>query len=314
MTDAPCIFSDAPPGLPLSASPWRRTWRKLRRSPAAIVCAAVIAVYVAAAVFTSMAIEPNWGTSQDYARANLPPSTDQPFGADAFGRSVLAKTLLAAKVSLTVGLVTNVIAIPLGLLLGAAAGYFGRWIDAVVMWLVATLAAVPGIVRVIALKFAFTDTVLFGGTVFQINLGGMAGVCLALAMTFWIGTCRLVRAEALKIRQSDYVLAARASGRSGIGILFTHVLPNVMHIALVNFSLGFVAAVMAEVILSYLGIGVAVGTPSWGSMINAARSDLIVGRWWELTAAVAALSVLVLAINVLGDRIRDALDAKASAP
>lgn len=310
MSDAPQTTS----AVKQSTGPWARAGRKLTRSPMAMACASVIGLYVAAAVFAAFALAPQWQTSQDYARANQPPSLATPLGTDAFGRSVLTKTLLGAKVSLTVGLVTNVIAIPLGMVLGAAAGYYGRRLDDVVMWLVATLAAIPGIVRVIALKFAFADTVLLDGTPLRLDLGGMAGVCVALSLTFWIGTCRLVRAEAMKIRQSDYVLAARAAGRSGPGILFAHVLPNVMHIGVVNFSLGFVAAVMAEVVLSYLGIGVAVGAPSWGGMINAARSDLIVGRWWELTAAVGAMFVLVLALNLLGDRLRDALDPKAGRP
>ena len=309
MNDAPQTFSVSPP-TGRSAGPWRRAGRKLTRSPMAVACVGVIGLYVAGAVFAAVALAPRWGAGQDYARAGEPPSLSQPFGTDAFGRSVLTKTLLGAKVSLTVGLVTNVIAIPLGMVLGAAAGYYGRRIDDVIMWLVATLAAIPGIILVIALKFAFADTVLFGGTIFRLDLGGMAGVCVALSLTFWIGTCRLVRAEAMKIRQLDYVLAARAAGRSGPGILLAHVLPNVMHIGVINFSLGFVAAVMAEVVLSYLGIGVAVGSPSWGGMISAARSDLVVGRWWELTAAVGAMFILVLALNLLGDRLRDALDPK----
>ncbi len=310
MSQAPQTSPAAPP----SGGPWRRAGGKLRRSPVAMACVGVIVLYVAAALLAWLALAPGWATSQNYARASQPPSASEPLGTDAFGRSVLTKTLLGAKVSLTVGLVTNVIAIPLGMILGALAGYYGRWVDDVIMWLVATLAAVPGIVRVIALKFAFADTVLFDGTIFRLDLGGMAGVCVALSLTFWIGTCRLVRAETMKIRQLDYVLAARAAGRSGPGILFGHVLPNVMHIGVVNFSLGFVAAVMAEVVLSYLGIGVVVGAPSWGAMINAARSDLIVGRWWELTAAVGAMFVLVMALSLLGDRLRDAMDPKVGCP
>jgi peptide/nickel transport system permease protein len=223
---------------------------------------------------------------------------------------VLVKTLLGAKVSITIGFVTNILAIPLGMVLGAVAGYYGGWVDDVIVWLFTTLAAIPGIIRVIALKFAFSQTKLWEGQWYELDLGGMSGVCLALAMTYWIGTCRLVRAETMKIRELDYVLASRAVGQRSFIILLRRVLPNVMHIGVINFSLGFGGAVMAEVILSYLGIGVAVGTPSWGSMINAARSDLIVGRWWELASAVGAMFILVLALNLLGDRLRDALDPR----
>ncbi len=287
-----------------------RAWRKLAASRLAMASLGVIVLYIAAAIFAWLALSPGWASSGDYARANQPPSLNSPLGTDAFGRCVLSKTLLGAKVSLTVGLVTSAIAVPLGMLLGALAGYFGRRTDAMVMWLVGTLAAIPGIVRVIALKFALAEAVLLDGTIFRMDLGGMAGVCVALSLTGWIATCRLVRAEAMKTRQLDYVLAARAAGRSGWGILSSHVLPNVLHIGVVSFSLCFVSAVMAEVVLSYIGIGVAIGEPSWGSMIAAARGDLIVGRWWELTAAVSAMFVLVLAMNLLADCLRDALDPK----
>jgi ABC-type dipeptide/oligopeptide/nickel transport system permease subunit len=142
------------------------------------------------------------------------------------------------------------------------------------------------------------------------DLSGIYGLCIALAVTSWIGTCRLVRAETMKIRELDYVLAARATGRGSFSTLFRHVLPNVVHIGIINFSLGFVGAVVAEVMLSYLGLGVAVGTPSWGTMINSARLDLVSGRWWELTSAVGAMFFLVLALNIFGDRLRDALDPR----
>ena len=137
----------------------------------------------------------------------------------------------------------------------------------------------------------------------------MAGVYLALGLTSWIGTCRLVRAETMKLKELDYVLAARATGRGNFAIMFHHILPNLVHIGIINFSLGFVGAISAEVILSFLNLGVQ-DMPSWGKMINEARMDLVVGRWWELSAAVVATFFIVLAWNIFGDRLRDALDPK----
>ena len=113
----------------------------------------------------------------------------------------------------------------------------------------------------------------------------------------------------MKVRELDYVLAARATGRGGLPILLRHVIPNVMHIGIINFSLGFVGCVGAEVALAYLGLGVP-GLPSWGSMIDAAREEMVVGRWWQLTSAGVAMFFLVLALNIFGDRLRDALDPK----
>jgi peptide/nickel transport system permease protein len=124
-----------------------------------------------------------------------------------------------------------------------------------------------------------------------------------------VGTCRLVRAEVMKLRELDYVMAARACGRSSMGVLARHILPNIGHIAIISFSLGFVGAISAEVILSFLNLGVQ-DLPSWGKMINEARMDLVVGRWWEIVSAVGATFVIVLAWNVFGDRLRDALDPK----
>ena len=118
-----------------------------------------------------------------------------------------------------------------------------------------------------------------------------------------------MRAETLKTRELDYVLAARASGRRGFPILLRHILPNVMHIGIINFSLGFVGAIAAEVTLSYLGLGIP-GAPSWGQMISGAQMGLVVGRWWQITAAGGAMFVIVLALNIFGDRLRDAFDPR----
>lgn len=287
---------------------WGNAVRKLRRDPTALICLAVIIAYAIVAIVSPIVFS-HWDESYDYQMRNAGPSPHYPLGTDALGRSVLVKTLLGAHVSMTVGFMANVIAIPLGLLLGAFAGFFGRRIDDIIVWLYTTVASIPGIILLIALKFAFADRRIFGGSIFELDLSGMAGVYLALGLISWISTCRLVRAETMKIKELDFVLAARATGRSDIAILIRHVLPNVFHIAIINFSLGFVAAINAEVILSFLNIGVQ-NLPSWGKMINDARMDLVVGRWWEFTSAVTAIFVVVLAWNIFGDRLRDALDPK----
>jgi peptide/nickel transport system permease protein len=251
---------------------------------------------------------PTFAEMKDYAHTNQAPSLGSwkyLLGTDWSGKSILVKTLLGVKVSLAVGLMANLIAVPLGMILGALAGYYRGWADDCIVWLYSTLASIPGIILLIAMKYAFK-----GISVLGLDLTGIHGLYLALGVISWIGTCRLVRAEVMKIRELDYVVAARAIGRRGIAILLRHVMPNVLHIGIINFSLGFVGAVTAEVTLSYLGLGVAVGTPSWGTMINSARMDLFAGRWWELTSAVVAMFFLVLALNIFGDRLRDAFDPR----
>jgi ABC-type dipeptide/oligopeptide/nickel transport system permease subunit len=292
----------------LGRSLWGDAIVRLRRDPVSIICLAVIAVYAIIAIFSPFILG-NWGSNYNYDLRNLPPSLRHLFGTDAFGRSVFQKTLLGAHVSMTVGFMANIIAIPLGVLLGAFAGYFGRRTDDIITWFYTTLASIPGIILLIALKFAFADKIIFAHTPFALDLSGMAGVYLALGLISWIGTCRLVRAETMKLKELDFIQAARAIGRSDIAILFRHIFPNVFHIAIINFSLGFVGAITAEVMLSFLNLGVQ-NLPSWGKMINDARMDLVVGRWWELTSAVGATFIIVLAWSIFGDRLRDALDPK----
>lgn len=287
---------------------WADAYRRIRRDRLAVVCFAIILVYAIIAVVAPIAFS-GWAESYNYDNINAAPSLAEPLGTDEFGRSILQKALLGAHVSMTVGFLSNIIAVPIGMILGAIAGYYGGFIDDVIVWFYTTLASIPGVIRLIAIKFAFMDKIIFAGTPFELDLDGIAGVYIALGIMSWIGTCRLVRAETMKIRQLDYVLAARATGRGGLMILLRHVIPNVLHIGIISFSLGFVGAISAEVFLSYLNIGVT-DVPSWGRMINAARMDLVVGRWWEIAAAVGAMFLIVLAWNIFGDRLRDALDPK----
>ncbi len=303
-----------PPALPDTydtlpgRSLWADAFRRLRRNPAAMVCLAIILIYIAVAILAPILIG-DYERQADYDNINAAPDADHLLGTDALGRSVLHKTLLSASTSMTVAFAANIIAIPLGMVLGALAGFFGKRVDDFVVWLYSTLASIPGIIRLIAIKVAFQNVVLFEGTSFELSLDGLAGLCIALGVMGWINTCRLVRAETLKLRESDYVMAARAAGRSRIAILFRHVVPNVLHLGIINFSLAFVGVILAEVTLSYLGLGVQ-DMPSWGKMISSAKMDLVVGRWWELASAVGAMFVIVLAWNVFGDRLRDALDPR----
>ena len=290
------------------SSLWADARRRLMRDKVAMLCFGIIVVYFIIAVVSPF-IFSGWDTSHDYNNRNMPPSLEHPLGTDALGRSVMQKTFLGAHVSMSVAFMANIIAIPLGMLLGAIAGYFGRRIDEIVVWIYSTLASIPGIILLIAIKFAFENKVFFSGTWLQLDLSGMAGIYLALGVISWIGTCRLVRAETFKLKELDYVIAAKAAGRGDFSILMRHIMPNVIHLGIINFSLGFIGAIGAEVTLSYLNLGVH-ELPSWGKMINEARMELVVGHWWELISAVIATFVIILAWNIFGDRLRDALDPK----
>jgi len=225
-------------------------------------------------------------------------------GTDFLGRSTLRKTLYGAKTSITVALCASVISLLIGVPLGAIAGYFRGWIDDLVVWLLTTLNTIPYILLVMAFAVVLRDKSLFG-----VPLRGVTGVYLAMGLTSWVGIARLIRGEIMKRKESEYVLAARAMGCSASRIIFQHLLPNVFHIIIINFSLRFVTFIHAEVILSFLGLG-ETDKPSWGAMIDAARAELARNVWWEMVAATAAIFVLSLALNLFGDALRDCLDPK----
>ncbi len=269
---------------------------RLRSDRGALVCLVVIAVYAAVALLVAsglLATDVNARVGERF----LAPGPGHWLGTDRQGRDILARALFATKIAFSVGLVTATVSVTVGTALGAIAGYFGGKVDAAIVWLYSTVQSVPSILLLVAIAYVAGR--------------GLFGVYLAFCATFWVGPCRVVRGEAAKIREAQYVEAARALGYGPLRILVAHVVPNTLHLALVSFALAFVGAIKSEVILSYLGLGVQ-GEPSWGTMINQSRGELINGFFWQIGAASVAMFVLVLAFNVFSDALQDALDPRAS--
>ena len=221
-------------------------------------------------------------------------------GTDRQGRSIAARGFYAIKVAVLIGVVVGVIAVLFGSLLGAAAAFFGGWTDHLVIWLYTTLSAVPYLVLLGVLIF------MFAGGPWENTL---IPIYVAFCMTFWIGPCRVVRGESLRIKELDYVQAATALGQSRAKILLRHIIPNVSHLIFINFSLLFVGAIKAEVILTFLGLGVK-DEPSWGLMIAQSNSEVVNAFFWQIGTATALMFGLVLAFNVFTDALQDALDPK----
>ncbi len=284
------------------ASFGREAWRRVWAGRAARACLAVLAVFTCAALWGEAAhawyawrdVTPPW-QAQDLAARYLAPSAAHWLGTDGLGRDVFLRLVQGARIAFQVGVVSSLIAIPLGVLLGCLGGYFGGKTDDFVVWLSTTFASIPGLLFVLAIAMVVGK--------------GLLGVFLAIGLTTWVGICRLIRAEVIRQKARGYVQAARALGFSSGRILFRHILPNVIHVALVSFTLRFPAAIGTEVFLSFLGIG-AQGEPSWGTMISSARLRLWQGMWWELAAVTAAIFAVVLAFNLLGDALRDARDPR----
>ncbi len=223
-------------------------------------------------------------------------SSGHVLGTDNLGRDVFRRLVQGTRIAYHVGVMTSLIALPLGVLLGCLGGYFGRKTDAIVVWLCATVSSVPSLLLILAVAMVVGK--------------GLAGLYWGIGLTTWVGVCRNIRAEVIKHRDRPYVQAARVLGYSDARILFRHILPNVMHIVLISFSIRFPAAVGTEVFVSFLGIGVQ-GEPSWGVMLNNARLRLWQGVWWEMAFVTLAIFGLVLAFNVLADELRDRFDPTA---
>ncbi len=223
-------------------------------------------------------------------------------GTDRQGRSILQRAIYSVKVALQIGLVTALISVACGSLLGAAAAFYGGVIDHVVIWLYSTLSSIPNLVLLVLLAYLFTGTTVE-------DTHPLIPVYAAFCLTYWIGPCRVVRGETLKIKELEYIQAATTVGFSRFYILLRHILPNTAHLILVNFSLLFIGAVKSEVILSFLGLGVKHG-PSWGIMISHAKSEVVNGFFWQIGTATAFMFVLVLAFNILTDALQDAFDPK----
>jgi peptide/nickel transport system permease protein len=219
------------------------------------------------------------------------------FGGDRWGRDVLKKTIKGTETSMFVGLVAAFLAAFLATVFGALAGYYGGWIDDFFNWFYSVFTSIPYLLLILAIAAV-------------LNQKGTLTVILILGLTGWTGIFRLVRAEYLKHKVREYIQAADAIGASHARRMFVHIFPNVSHVILVQLSLHVVLFIKSEVVLSFLGFGVGVDTVSWGSMLNEAQSELILGYWWQLVAATVAMALLVTGFSLFTDALRDALDPK----
>ena len=301
---------------------WQRAWLRLKRDRIGIASGLLIALYLFIGALETIRVPDARGGSASVldlltqrvpveksysaplATTSLSSTKPEPLkgrhllGTTALGKDTLVETLKACRTALVLGGLTSAIYIPLGTLFGLLAGYFRRWIDDAVQYVYTVLYSIPEILLLVSI-------VLVMGK-------GIGTMAFALGVTSWVGLCRLIRGETMRQAERPYVAAARALGQSHWKIVTRHLLPNVLHLVLIKLVLGFSSIVLAEAVLSYLGVGSPVGTASWGTMIDGARSELsrdpIV--WWNLSAATASLFGLVLALNLFGDALRRAFDPK----
>lgn len=264
-----------------------------------------------AAVWTLLAICLLGGVCWKWAQAY------HVLGTDKVGVDVLYIALKSLRTAMLIGLLTTLLTLPVGVAMGLAAGYFRGWVDDVIQYIYTTLNSIPSVLLIAAtvlmLQVALdANPEAFASSVEKADLR-LFFLCAILGLTSWTGLARLIRGEVLKMREQDYILAARASGVSSFKILFSHLMPNLMHLILIAMVMDFSGLVLAEAVLSYVGVGVDPSTFSYGTMINAARLELsrepIV--WWSLAAAFVFMLLLVLSANLFADAVRDAFDPRA---
>lgn len=301
---------------------WAEAYRRIRRNGLALAALAVIGLYTGVGLADSIGWQDGPSAprrtlvdrlfqrpkERTYSAPLADRTTGEPvphrisarhlLGTDGVGDDVLYLTLKGCRTALIVGGLTTLIVTPLALLFGMLAGYFGKRTDDTIQYVYTVLDSIPGILLLIALMMVLGR--------------GLVQLCVALGITSWVGLCRLIRGETLKHRDREYVRAARALGLGHGRILLKHILPNLLPVVIISVTLGFSGLVLREAILSYLQLGVEAGVGSWGNMIDAARMELAREPiiWWNLVSASTALFVLVLAFNILGDALRDAVDPR----
>jgi oligopeptide transport system permease protein len=292
----------------------RSPWVKLRRNPAVVVSATILFAAALAAIFGPNLLPASAG--EVTRNSFLPPSSQHFFGTDLNGRDLLYRVLLGARISLLVGVTGALISFAVGIVYGMVAGYVGGQADSIMMRLVDTLYAVPRLIFLLVLISALDP--LLRHAMATHGLQGMIGyskiliLVLCLGLTEWLTMARIIRGQILSLKSQQFVLAARSIGQSHLNIIFQHLLPNLVGLAVVYLTLTVPAVILDESFLSFLGVGIQAPLASWGLLLSDAAQVInpVKGYWWMLVFPVIAMSLTLLALNFLGDGLRDALDPR----
>ena len=288
------------------------TWRRFRRHRMALIGAIVLIFLFLYAFGGSLLASEKYANYNDTSISMQPPSFAHPFGTDAIGRDIMARTIYGGQISLIIGLFAVMIETFFGILVGALAGYYGGVLDNILMRITEAMLNIPEIFLLIVMAKFFSgripDLEIMGRTF----SGSVVVIVVIIGATSWMYLARIVRAEFLSLKENDFVLAARATGTSNTEIIFRHILPNSIAPIVVTATLGVANAILAEAYISFLGLGVQPPTATWGNMLDGANNYLDTAPWlWFFPGLLILLTVL--SINFLGDGLRDALDPRSRA-
>jgi peptide/nickel transport system permease protein len=305
-------------------NPWQLAWRRFRKHRMAVIALIgliLIFAYIwfGGLIFSRGMCEPTgqYLTAEAYANCNdlsiklQPPSRQHPFGTDTIGRDILARTIYGGQISLSIGLFAAIVEVMIGVVVGAVAGYFGRWVDDILMRITEAMLIIPSLFLLIVLGKAL------GGIIPEVEIlgrslsGSVIVIILVIGFTSWMYLARIVRANVLSLKELDYISASRALGVSDARIIFRHLLPNTIAPIIVSATLGVSGAILTESYVSFLGLGVQTPTASWGNMLDSAVKYIQTAPWlWFFPGLLILLTVLC--INFIGDGLRDALDPRST--
>nr|WP_319488688.1 ABC transporter permease [uncultured Caproiciproducens sp.] len=277
-----------------SVTYWQDAWRRLKENKVAITCMFFLIVIVLMCIFVPLFSTHSY-TEQLTSRTNEGPTFDHIFGLDDLGRDIFTRLWIGGRVSLTIGLVGTLVSLLIGVLYGGISGYFGGIVDDAMMRIVEILVGIPYMIVVIVVSIVLDK--------------GMTSLIIALCITSWTGLARIVRGQVLSLKESEYVLAAKALGVSSIKIILRHLLPNTLSVIIVNTTFAIPGFIFSEAFLSFIGMGVQPPDTSWGAMAAVGQQQMSYYPH-ELIFPALAISLTMLAFNLLGDGLRDAFDPK----
>ncbi|MFC3885347.1 nickel transporter permease [Bacillus songklensis] len=277
-----------------AVSPWKEAWRGFRKNKLALVGAFIALFFILLAVFAPV-IAPQGINEQDLSRRLQPPSSEHWFGTDDFGRDILSRVIYGARISLWVGFFSVLGSVVVGTFLGIVAGYYGKWVDAIIS-------------RIFDIMLAFPSILLAIGVVAVLG-PSLQNALIAIAIINIPNFGRLIRSKVLSVKQEEYIMAAKAIGMSDARILFSHILPNSMTPIIVQGTLAIAAAIIEAAALGFLGLGAQPPNPEWGKMLADSKQFLVQAPWTMIFPGLAIMLV-VLGFNLMGDGLRDALDPR----
>lgn len=294
----------------ISQSLWRMALRRFLRHRAALLGTFIllgILLYIVAGSLRFSEADANYN---DTSLSLNPPSAEHPFGTDRVGRDVLMRTVYGGQISLIIGLFAVIVEVGLGTVVGALSGYYGGWIDSILMRFTEAMLSIPSLLLLLVMAKFFADKIPDIEMLGRTFSGSVVVIILIIGLTSWMYLARIVRSNFLSLRESEFVTAARALGASNARIILVHILPNTLAPVIVAATLGIASAILSESYISFLGLGVRPPTASWGNMLDGAYQYLESAPWlWIFPGLLVILTVL--SINFVGDGLRDALDPRS---